>query len=52
MAKNKIQFQKGYSLAAFIADYGTEAQCQQALFQWSGHLVFAVHTVVIPKHTR
>jgi transposase-like protein len=34
MAKNKVQFQKGYSLAAFIADYGTEDQCQQALFQW------------------
>lgn len=34
MPKNKVQFQKGYSLSAFIADYGTEAQCQQALFQW------------------
>lgn len=34
MSKNKVQFQKGYSLSALIADYGTEAQCQQALFQW------------------
>jgi len=31
MAKNKVQFQKGYSLSEFLADYGTEAQCQQAL---------------------
>jgi hypothetical protein len=32
--KNKIQFQKGVSLAEFIRDYGTEAQCREALFQW------------------
>ncbi len=34
MAKNKVQFQKGYSLTSFLSDYGTEEQCQQALFQW------------------
>lgn len=32
--KNQIQFQKGYSLTEFIRDYGTEAQCREALFQW------------------
>lgn len=34
MAKNPVQFQKGYSLSQFIADYGTEQQCQAALYQW------------------
>lgn len=32
--KNKVQFQKGYSLAGFLADYGTEEKCREALFQW------------------
>lgn len=32
--KNKIQFQKGVSLAEFFKDYGTEIQCREALFQW------------------
>lgn len=32
MAKSKIQFQKGYSLVDFMRDYGTEAQCEEALF--------------------
>ena len=31
--KNKIQFQKGYSLVALMRDYGTEEQCRAALFQ-------------------
>jgi len=31
--KNKVQFQKGYSLAEFMRDYGTEEQCQNALFK-------------------
>lgn len=34
MGKNKVQFQKGYSLADFIKDYGTEEQCSEALFKW------------------
>lgn len=34
MSKNKVQFQKGYSLTGFIKDYGTEEQCRQALFKW------------------
>jgi len=34
MAKNKVQFQAGYSLFEFIKDYGTEEQCHQALYKW------------------
>jgi transposase-like protein len=34
MGKNKVQFQKGYSLIDFAKDYGTEEQCGQALFKW------------------
>src|SRR5680860_89450 len=33
MARNPIQFQPGLSLPAFLEQYGTEAQCQAALFQ-------------------
>jgi transposase-like protein len=34
MCKNKVQFQKGYSLADLIKNYGTEDQCAEALFKW------------------
>ncbi len=34
MAKNQVQFQRGYGLFEFMNDYGTEAQCEQTLFQW------------------
>lgn len=34
MAKNKIQFQKGLSLTNFLAQYGNETQCYQALFRF------------------
>ena len=34
MAKNKVQFQKGYSLFEFMQDYGTEEQCEEALLAW------------------
>ena len=33
MKKNQVQFQKGFSLPDFIKEYGTEAQCTEALFQ-------------------
>ena len=33
MAKNKIQFQEGLSLPRFLARYGTEEKCHQALFK-------------------
>ena len=34
MARNKVQFQKGVSLNDFIKQYGTEAQCFDALYAW------------------
>lgn len=34
MARNKVQFQKGFSLSDFIKQYGTEDQCFEALYQW------------------
>jgi hypothetical protein len=34
MAKNRVQFQKGLSLAAFLEAYGSEAQCAETLFRW------------------
>jgi ribosomal protein L37AE/L43A len=33
MAKNKVQFQKGLSVGAFLSMYGTEKQCYEALFR-------------------
>lgn len=33
MKKNQVQFQKGFSLAGFIKQYGTENQCAEALFK-------------------
>lgn len=33
MARNKVQFQKGFSLNEFIKQYGTEEQCFDALFK-------------------
>lgn len=33
MAKNKVQFQKGFSLTEFISQYGTDEKCRQALFR-------------------
>ncbi|MGB5198980.1 MAG: IS1595 family transposase, partial [Sedimenticolaceae bacterium] len=33
MAKNAIQFQKGLCLRDFLDQYGTEEQCQQALYE-------------------
>lgn len=37
MGKNQVQFQKGYSLVEFMNEYGTEDQCEKALFnlKWS-----------------
>ncbi len=34
MARNAVQFQKGYSLGQFFAEYGTEDQCAEALERW------------------
>jgi len=34
MAKNQIQFQQGLSSPQFFKQFGTEAQCHNALFRW------------------
>lgn len=34
MAKNQVQFQRGMSLNDFLAEYGTQAQCEEALVKW------------------
>ena len=34
MPRNRVQFQPGMSLGDFLARYGSEEQCQQALFDW------------------
>lgn len=34
MARNRVQFQKGMSLAEFQAIYGAEEQCRQAVIAW------------------
>jgi ribosomal protein L37AE/L43A len=34
MSKNMVQFQRGLSLKEFLAQYGTEAKCERALFAW------------------
>ena len=34
MARNKVQFQKGLSLAEFLKNYSTEEQCFNALSEW------------------
>lgn len=46
MAKNKVQFQAGYSLFEFIKDYGTEEQCHQALYQWCWQTGFVCPVLV------
>ena len=33
MATNRVQFQPGLSLPAFLAQYGTEAACEHVLMQ-------------------
>lgn len=34
MAKNPVQFQKGYSLPKFLKAYGTEDKCRERLFKY------------------
>jgi ribosomal protein L37AE/L43A len=34
MSKNAVQFQKGMSLSEFQAQFGTDVQCEEALFAW------------------
>lgn len=50
MAKNKVQFQKGYSLAELFQEYGTEEQCASALFQWRWPNGFACPNCQSTRH--
>ena len=34
MARNRIQFQRGYRLTQFMDEYGTEDKCMEALVRW------------------
>lgn len=34
MAKNRVQFQRGMSLVQFLAKFGNEEQCREAVFRW------------------
>ncbi len=34
MCKNTIQFQKGIGVMQFMVNYGSEDQCENALFSW------------------
>ena len=34
MARNRSQFQKGYSRVQFMDEYGSEEKCIEALFRW------------------
>ncbi|MCP5019747.1 MAG: IS1595 family transposase [Ketobacter sp.] len=34
MAKNAVQFQEGFSLPDFFGKYGSEGQCEKALYDW------------------
>jgi len=47
MKKNAVQFQKGFSLPDFFKKYGTEEQCEKALFDWRWPRVFQVHVLSI-----
>jgi hypothetical protein len=49
MSINKVQYQKGYSMFDFIENYGTEEQCETALFNWRWPQGFICSSC---KHTR
>ena len=34
MGRNQVQFQKGLSLTAFLAQYGNEKKCHEAIFKF------------------
>ena len=52
MPRNQVQFQKGMSLAEFLARYGTEAQCAQALHAWRWPEGFICPGCGYPGHCR
>jgi len=50
MARNQIQFQKGLSLNEFLKQYGSEAQCIDALYAWRWSEGFACPVCGHDKH--
>ena len=57
MARNRVQFQKGLSEAGFVALYGTEELCREALAGWRWPRGFVCpkcsgreHCIVGPRH--
>jgi ribosomal protein L37AE/L43A len=49
MSKNRVQFQKGMSLGSFMAQYGTEEQCERAVFAWRWPRGFVCPSCAHPK---
>ncbi len=52
MVKNQVQFQTGYSLFELFQNYGTEEQCQQALFKWRWPMGFRCPECGCKKYCR
>ena len=57
MARNRVQFQKGLSEAGFVALYGAEALCREAIARWRWSRGFVCpkcsgreHCIVGPRH--
>ena len=40
MAKNKVQFQEGYSLPDLFNDYGSEKQCEEVYLAGNGQMIY------------
>ena len=49
MAKNQVQFQKSYSLVGLLSDYGTEEQCEKALYNGNGLKGLSVHPAALGR---
>lgn len=50
MAKNRVQFQQGMSLMRFLATYGSEQQCREAVFRWRWPGGFRCTQCARPSH--
>ena len=51
MAMNKVQFQKGLSMAEFMERYGSVEQCEQALMSWRWPQGFACPACSASAHS-
>jgi hypothetical protein len=48
MSIDQVQYQKGYSMFDFFENYGTEEQCETALFRGDGlKASFAYHVIIL-----